>query len=460
VLFDNIFFVKNLLPLHSFSLLSSFMQPIIIYSPIVSRRFHYITNEIFERILGFQVHLTTSKENYLQSDLPKVNYSYTPLAEREVYIIPQGLLFEQGVNSNQNPLLPLSSPSGDAYTAYCPPIEKNDTRILLNEDILATSFFLLSRYEEYLPFQADNHGRFRASESMAKKQGFLQRPLINEWAIELGNLIENLFENAHYKRSEFRQIATYDIDQAFKYRNKGCLRNIGGFLFSSEKKAERTAVLLGRKSDPFDTFDYIEKLHRGSEKNVRIFLLLGDRSEFDKNIHFLNADFQNIIKKLNKKYLLGIHPSYQTNEGNITQLAKEKARLEKIIEQPVTHSRQHFLKLRFPETYHQLLAIGIKNDHSMGYADDIGFRASVANPFYWYDLSTEKTTDLLVHPFQIMDVTLKEYLKLQPDDALEMVLKMKNHIRYIGGEFVTLWHNSSFDGEWKDWKTIYEKIIV
>jgi hypothetical protein len=436
------------------------MATIIIYSPIVSRRFQYITSELFERILGFQIELTISREDYLQSDLPKINYSYTPLAEREIYIIPQGLLFEQGVNSNQNLLLPLSSPSGDAYTSYCPPIEKNDTRIILSEDILATSFFLLSRYEEYLPFQADRHGRFCASESMAKKQGFLQRPLINEWALELGNLIESLFENVRYTRSSFRQVITYDIDQAYKYRNKGWLRNLGGFLFGSEKKQERTAVLLGRMPDPFDTFEQIEKWHQGNEKNVRVFVLLGDRGEFDKNIHFQNIDFQEIIKKINKKYLIGVHPSYATNDGNATQLFKEKTRLEKIIEQPVTHSRQHFLKLRFPETYHQLIAAGIKNDYTMGYADDIGFRASIANPFYWYDLSKETTTDLLIHPFQVMDVTLKEYLKLSPKDALEMTLKMKNHIESIGGEFVTLWHNSSFDEDWTHWTTIYEQIIV
>jgi hypothetical protein len=435
------------------------MATIIIYSPIVSRRFQYITSEVFERILGFQIQLTTDKEDYLQSDLAKINYSYTPLAEREIYIIPQGLLFEQGINSNQNLLLPLSSPSGDAYTSYCPPIEKSDTRIILSEDILATSFFLLSRYEEYLPFQADSHGRFRASESMAKKQGFLRRPLINEWALELGNLIESLFENVHYTRSPFRQIATYDIDQAYKYRNKGWLRNLGGFLFGLEKKQERMAVLSGRMADPYDTFEQIEKWHKGNEKKVRIFILLGDRSEFDKNIHFQNADFQSIIKNLNKKYPLGLHPSYKTNEGNATQLTKEKTRLEKIIEEPVTRSRQHFLKLRFPETYHQLIAAGIKKDYSMGYADDIGFRASIANPFYWYDLSKETTTDLLVHPFQVMDVTLKDYLKLSPSDALNVTLKIKNYAQNVGGEFVTLWHNSSFDDDWASWTTIYEKMI-
>jgi hypothetical protein len=446
---------------HNFFLLDFPMSSILIYSHIVSRRFQYITNEILKRILGFDLQITSSKEDYLQSDLPKINYSYTPLAEREIYIIPQGLLFEEGINNIQSPVLPLNSPSGDAYTAYCPPIEKNDTRITLSEDILATSFFLLSRYEEYLPFSADAHGRFTAKESMAKKQGFLYRPLINEWALELGNLIESLFENVTYQRPVFRQIATYDIDQAFKYKNKGFLRNVGGFLTNSTTKMERSAVLLGQKTDPFDTFKQLDIWHKGKEKDTFFFVLLGDRGEFDKNIHFQNADFQEIINKLNKKYLVGIHPSYRTNDvANSDQLVKEKNRLEKITEKPVTHSRQHFLKLRFPETYHKLLEAGMTDDYSMGYADDIGFRASIASPFYWYDLSNETTTNLLIHPFQVMDVTLKEYLHLTPEQALELSLKIKNAIQNVGGEFVTLWHNSSFDEDWKNWKIIYEQIIV
>ncbi|MFN0201479.1 MAG: DUF7033 domain-containing protein, partial [Bacteroidia bacterium] len=248
------------------------MSSIIIYSHILSRRLQYITSEILERILGFELHLTNSKEDYLQSNLPKINYSYTPLANREIYIIPQGLLFEQGVNSSLASILPLTPTSGDAYTSYCPPAEMADNRIILNEDILATSFFLLSRYEEYLPFQADTHGRFSASQSVAHRQGFLRRPLINEWAIELGNLIESLFTEVTYKRSKFRQFNTFDVDQAFKYKNKGFLRTIGAFIKNDNNNKERSAVLLGKEHDPFNTFSDIEKWHK--EKNTELMFFI------------------------------------------------------------------------------------------------------------------------------------------------------------------------------------------
>ncbi len=439
------------------------MPSIIIYSHILSRRFQYITSEIFERILGFRVQLTSSKEEYLQSKLPKINYSYTPLAEREIYIIPQGLLFEQGISTALSTMLPLTPPSGDAYTAYCPPAEKTENRLLLSEDILATSFFLLSRYEEYLPFQADEHGRFSAKQSVAYRQGFLRRPLINEWAWELGNLMEGLFEGIKYKRNSFRQIATYDIDQAYKYQNKGFLRTLGAFAKNDKSNKERSAVLFGEKKDPFNTFSQLEKWHDGKENDVLFFILLGDYGKFDKNIHFQNTDFQDIIKNIAVKFQIGIHPSYKSNdsisEQATAQLLKEKQRLEENISQKVTHTRQHFLKLRFPETYQRLLAVGLTDDYSMGYADDIGFRASIATPFFWYDLTKENTTSLLIHPFQVMDVTLRNYLKLSPQKALEEVLQLREFVKNVGGEFVTLWHNSSFDSDWKDWEEVYLKIM-
>ena len=437
------------------------MSSIIIYSHIISRRLQYITSEILERILGFKLHLTNSKEDYLQSNLPKINYSYTPLANREIYIIPQGLLFEQGVNSSLASILPLTPPSGDAYTSYCPPAEKADNRIILNEDILATSFFLLSRYEEYLPFQADIHGRFSASQSVAYRQGFLRRPLINEWAIELGNLIESLFTEVTYKRSQFKQFNTFDVDQAFKYKNKGFLRTIGAFIKNNNK--ERSAVLLGKEHDPFDTFSDIEKWHKEKNTELMFFILLGDHGEFDKNINFQNTDFQNIIRKIATKYPIGIHPSYRTNDlvnqKGVAQLLKEKMRLEKITNQKIEHSRQHFLKLRFPETYESLLSVGITHDYSMGYSDDIGFRASICSPFFWYDLSQEKTTNLMIHPFQVMDVTLKNYLKLSPEKAIIDIMQLKDNVKNVRGKFVLLWHNSSFDEEWKEWVEVYKKTI-
>ncbi|MFT4758694.1 MAG: hypothetical protein ACI9LN_000656, partial [Saprospiraceae bacterium] len=127
----------------------------------------------------------------------------------------------------------------------------------------------------------------------------------------------------------------------------------------------------------------------------------------------------------------------------------------------VTKSRQHFLKLSLPKTYQNLLKTGITDDYTMGYATEIGFRASIAQPFLWYDLKSEKTTNLRIHPFQIMDVTLQQYLKLSPNEAIDRAIKIIESTKAIGGTFVSLWHNSSFSNEkkWRGWKRVYERIL-
>lgn len=439
------------------------MSSILIFSPIMSRRLSYIATELFDRILGLETIITSNKEEYLQSQLPKINYSYTPLATKEIYIIPQGLLFEQGLNSSQSTILPLSPPIGDAYTSYCPPIEKEAERVILSEDILATSFFLLSRYEEYLPFQSDEHGRFSAKNSIAFRQGFLRRPIINEWAIELGNILKQNFPSIEIKPNSYQSLFTYDVDMAFKYKEKGLLRNIGAFLTNQEMNKERIQVLTDKSKDPFDTFDEINKWHEKQPNQVHFFILLGDWSKFDKNIHYKNGQFQQILKKLSQKFKIGIHPSYKTNEHDAVkaqqQLQKEVERLEQIIEKKIDSSRQHFLKLRFPDTYQRLIKLGITKDYSMGYSDEIGFRASITTPFFWYDLLNETKTNLEIFPFQVMDITLKNYLNLNPEKALKETLLLKSHCQNVGGTFCTLWHNSSFDEEWKDWKMMYKTLI-
>ena len=96
----------------------------------------------------------------------------------------------------------------------------------------------------------------------------------------------------------------------------------------------------------------------------------------------------------------------------------------------------------------------------MGYADDIGFRAGIATPFYWYDLENEQVTHLKIHPFQVMEVTLKEYLKLSPQEAFEQVKPLIAATKTVGGTFTTLWHNSTLsDKAFSEWRIVYEKII-
>ena len=150
------------------------------------------------------------------------------------------------------------------------------------------------------------------------------------------------------------------------------------------------------------------------------------------------------------------------SNSSFTILQKEKKRLEEIIGKEVIKSRQHFLMLKFPETYRNLLKAGIKEDYTMGYADDIGFRASIATPFPWFDLMENAPTDLMIHPFQVMDGTLNFlYLGLSKEEALSQTKTMIKTTQKARGTFCLLWHNSTLSDldEWNGWFDLYEKIL-
>ncbi len=156
----------------------------------------------------------------------------------------------------------------------------------------------------------------------------------------------------------------------------------------------------------------------------------------------------------------GLHPSFASNDS-IEQLRKENLRLYKILHHPTERSRQHYLKLHLPSTYQRLLQLGIQNDYSMGYAEALGFRASLATPFLWYDLEKEAATKLLIYPFSVMDVTLNSYLKLPPEQALKAAAPLLAHTKAVQGYFIPVWHNSSLceAWQWKGWRAVYEGLL-
>ena len=157
---------------------------------------------------------------------------------------------------------------------------------------------------------------------------------------------------------------------------------------------------------------------------------------------------------------VGIHPSDRSSD-NRSELQKELRIFSGITGEKVRQSRQHFLKFRLPQSYRNYIEAGIREDYSMGYASAIGFRAGTSRPFFFYDLLREEETPLKVIPFQVMDRTLKDYMKLSAEQSQEKIRVISDAIRSTGGTFVSIWHNDAFSdqGEWKGWKDVYLQMI-
>jgi hypothetical protein len=428
-------------------------KSILFYSDTLTARLRYVAQFVFEDMLGLALEFTHDKHAFAGSFLPKINYSVEPISPSAFFIKSHRLLFESHVSEIkiQDESDFFSHPEKDTFP---------------NFDILARIFYILSRYEEYTapPSVFDSHQRFTAAASLQKRLSYLHQPIVNQWIIALRAALLAQFPNLHFAPPQYFCFQpSFDIDMVWRYKHKGWRRTIGGMARDFLKGKfydipKRVKILRGVQNDPDYIFDYLFQIHANLEIAPIFFFLLGDLGKYDKNIYWQNPALGALVKIIADRYRCGLHPSYASNQS-IHILEKEKSRFETLTHRPLQISRQHFLKLRFPETYQRLLALGIKEDWSLGYADDIGFRAGVASPFRWFDLVKDEATDLVIHPFQIMDVTLRDYLRLSPEEAFSKIETMISTIKNVGGTFTTLWHNSSFSEEWADWRVVYERMI-
>lgn len=428
---------------------------ILIYSHKVTPRIRYVFKHIFTRILNIEIDFTSKVEDFVAFAGPKLSYNKVPLG-KEFFIRSHDILFQQGVRDVD---IHVEKWGGT------PAFFSTGERSAIPFDIFAASFYLIVRYEEYLPHIKDKHGRFTAEESLAYQNGFLEQPLIDIWAYKLRAVLQEKYPDYDYKERKYNYISTIDVDNAYCYKYKGIIRTMAGFLkdasqFKIFNLWDRFAVRFGIKKDPFYTFNDILDLRKEHGVRTIFFFLIGDYTTYDTNVSTSKSKFRLLIKEMVDYARVGLHPSYYTSSDTL-MLKKEKERLENITNMPIIRSRQHYLKFTLPDTYQKLIDLEVKEDYSMGYSSHVGFRASTCTPFYFYDLDFEIQTPLKIFPFALMDTTLNDYMKLTPKQSLGKIRDIKNEVKRVNGTLITLFHNESLSNyqRWKGWKRVYGTMI-
>lgn len=429
---------------------------ILFYSEEINPRIDYIARLIFTQILGIEVTFTSNSSHFQKCDKPKINYSHEKFGD-EFYIKPHRLLYCKAMI---NPLFKSVWYEGEKY--FFESSKDSD----LPFDPLAASFYLVTRHEEYLEEKRGKYNRYPARKSVLSKYGLLKKPVVNIWAQLLAKKLKKKFPELITTKSKFQFYTTIDVDNAWAFRHKGFWRSTGAIAKSilngrTGEAKKRFSVLAGRQPDPFDTYGYMDTVFKGNEDKVLFFFLLGDYSKYDKNLPYKNKHLRKLIKETNKKYTTGIHPSFSSSrKKGKNKLTKEIQRLEDITGEKVEKSRQHFLRLKMPRNYKRLLKNGISEDYTMGYPSRAGFRAGICTPYYFYDLTKEQETDLLIVPFQVMDVTLRNYMRLNPEEAKNEILGLMQEVKNVGGTFVSIWHNETVNdwNGWKGYRTVFEEM--
>jgi hypothetical protein len=310
------------------------------------------------------------------------------------------------------------------------------------------------------------YGRYAHENSLAFKENFLTIPLINTWLQNFGEKLSERFPSFTLRPSPFTFLPTYDIDEAYSYKHKEWWRSAGAAakdLLKGEwqKFALRRKVLNSKEPDPFDSYDWIDNLHRPHKLNPRYFFLIPEKTgRYDRNILPNETAQQVLIKRHADKYAIGIHPSWQSGDES-SLIKKEIQTLEHISTLKITSSRQHFIRFTLPQTFRHLLDAGITEDFSMGYGSINGFRASVASPFYWYDLEKEQTTYLLLYPYCYMEANSFFEQKLTPQQALDEMRQYYMSVKTVNGTMITIWHNTFLgtDTLFTGWREVYKQFV-
>ncbi len=389
----------------------------------------------------------------------------------KVVIVPSGF-FQSSVYGTPEslPQLPLKEIEGVPLLFGTPKEECFEETWVIYADIIASSYFLLSRYEEIQKRDIrDKHGRFPGKESLPYKAGFIHRPIVEEYGKLLRHWLRNACVRIPEPQPELQKIwLTHDVDAPFFCRSLRniCRETLKGIGFRKALKLYQGPL----EKDPYYTFpwmleqDSLVKNRFGDRCHILFFLKAGGRHANDKPHYQVRShDIQKLLHLFKKnKALLGLHSSYEA--GIYPDLIpEEKMRLEHDWKLENIHlNRHHYLASREPEDLTKLIKAGITDDFTMGYADVSGFRLGTCRPVKWINPMTRQLTSLTLHPLSVMDCTLSEsqYMGLSPDEAYQYCAGLVREIRQHRGEIVWLWHNTSFAGTESDYhKKLYVRLL-
>lgn len=426
---------------------------LLVYTHKITPRLNYIFKQVCTRILGIPVSFTTTVEEFIAHDSLKMSYSSQQLGN-EFHIKSHAILFEQGLSD-----IDIHIHNWEETKCFFFNGEKSDLKF----DIFAASFYLLSRYEEYLPHVKDEYGRFTAKDSIAYKYQFLQQPVVDIWANKFKKALQLKFPNYQFKEKVYSVTPVVDVPMAYYFKNKGLMRTVGGtlgdlFRLKLGQLYQRYLVILGLKKDPYDTFNWIINKQKHVKKKFQVFFLIGDFSTYDKNISINKKGFVSLIKSIADYCKVGLKVSFFALD-DFDVLKKEKSNIESIINRQLMYSRNSFNKLNLPNCYRNLVNLEVKEDYSMGYVNHIGFRAGTCSPFLFYDLDYEVQTPLMIHTFHVMDYAL---LKTKSQlDKKETLQKIISEIKQVNGTFTPVFHNYTFSNEerWLGFKDLFIYIL-
>jgi hypothetical protein len=338
-------------------------------------------------------------------------------------------------------------------------------------DLITFTFLCLSRWEERSNVDGvrDSRGRFPAERSLAAKHGFLHRPVIDEWALVLRAWLETR-SSWRATSSSFRVFLTSDIDSVRKFGSlRTVARSVGADVLRNRAAAPSTlrAGIKALRSEAADP--HVAGVHRLMDVAERyghraaFYFKTAVKSPHDSGYDLAQTPARSLVSAVRARdHEIGFHPGYRTVDDFIEFDAEWQRFQEAVGPTVAVGGRQHNLRFHVPETWRRWSEAGLTYDSSMGFAETAGFRCSTCQPYPVFDIERDRELPILERPLVVMDTTLSSprYEGLDRDAATRRITSLATSCRRVNGEFVLLWHNSSFEGAYAGWGDVLETALA
>lgn len=340
-------------------------------------------------------------------------------------------------------------------------------KIYCKFDILASSFFLLSRWEEYVKQERDDLDRFPGELSYLQIHNLHYRPLVNEYAEFLWNAFISMGCKQQRIDHQFEIFPTHDVDNLQRFSSLfSTIKTVAGDLiirkspvtmFRSIREAFRT--MTGKQKDPYDSFEKLMTLSDAHKLKSAFYFIPGEKSEpdfrYDMRDQFVRKRLE-LIKR--EGHIVGYHASLNTHR-DFVQLVKEVERL-KLAGFDVKEGRQHYLLFQVPYTWQIWNDAGFERDLTMTYENDGGFRCGIAREFPVFDILSRKMLSLFERPTIVMERGLWRKHR-NPEAFANEFLRLKDIVKKYSGQFTFLWHQDNFERfEWKTYVSVYSDLLI
>lgn len=423
------------------------------------------TNKInFEKAISYVIQFLLGENviyvdhlHYLDEDCAKIA---AKSGTKDIYIIASSFFTESYGKMESLVQRPLETYRGEKILFGEGKECEFNGNIFIYADIVASSYYILSRYEEYIRKDLrDKYGNFPAEESVLYKNNILERPIVDSYTNILGLLLEKLGYKDNGKENHFSKIYfTHDIDVPFKQYN-----------FMEMVKTIGKSIILNRKfvlhpllnyigfyaNNPRSTWKEMLDAEREFSENSKFasesicFIIASERND-EYTVSYINDKKTRMILQdmFSRGAIFGLHTSY-SGASDLKKIVNEKKKLEYVLEKKVYYHRNHYLRQLHPADIIWYENAGFTDDFTTGFNEIPGFRLGTCHPVRWINPVDASVHNIILHGLHIMDGSLigkKPYQQeLNYTDAKKISYKIISEVYRNGGELCILWHNGMFE---------------